>query len=153
MIGIFFPCASPFPSKSGARKRYHNYGVHIIPYYFLYCLFVFTYSGKSGLVGEKIHLRQPLDYRVERRVKGEKVQEHHTNKDEWLKRKEKEEEEFQRLLEMYTFSNALSQSVKLAIWEASLSKFVISIISVTDVMPLLLVFFFFVFFFFTLTLR
>ncbi|KAK3793302.1 hypothetical protein RRG08_042244 [Elysia crispata] len=88
-------------------------------------------SGKSGLVGEKIHLRQPLDYRVERRVKGEKVQEHHTNKDEWLKRKEKEEE-FQRLLEMYTFSNALSQSVKLAIWEASLSKFVISIISVTD---------------------
>ncbi|CAL1543918.1 unnamed protein product [Lymnaea stagnalis] len=37
-----------------------------------------------------------------------------------------------RLLEIYTFSNALSQSVKLAIWENSLNKFVTSIERVTE---------------------
>lgn len=38
----------------------------------------------------------------------------------------------QTLLEMYAFSNALAQSVKLAIWEASFNKFVDSIENVTE---------------------
>lgn len=86
-------------------------------------------NGKSGLVGEKIHLRQSLDDRLNGTRKEEKGQEKVL---ESHKGKEREEEEFHRLLEMYTFSNAMSQSVKLAIWEASLSKFVSSIVSVTD---------------------
>ncbi|GFR73759.1 required for meiotic nuclear division protein 1 [Elysia marginata] len=90
---------------------------------------IFVFSGKSGLVGEKIHIRQPLDERLNGKKKQEKGQDKEL---ESFKRKEREEEEFHRLLEMYTFSNALSQSVKLAIWEASLSKFVISIVSVTE---------------------
>ncbi|XP_012942795.2 required for meiotic nuclear division protein 1 homolog [Aplysia californica] len=45
---------------------------------------------------------------------------------------EGDQESSQRLLELYTFSNALAQSVKLAIWEASLSKFVSSIEKVTE---------------------
>uniref|UniRef100_A0A2C9LWJ4 DUF155 domain-containing protein n=1 Tax=Biomphalaria glabrata TaxID=6526 RepID=A0A2C9LWJ4_BIOGL len=37
------------------------------------------------------------------------------------------EEEKDKVLEMYSFSNAMAQSVKLAIWESSLNKFVSSI--------------------------
>ena len=36
-------------------------------------------------------------------------------------------------LEKYTFSNALAQSVKLAIWEASLDRYVDSVEFVVDV--------------------
>ncbi|XP_059165908.1 required for meiotic nuclear division protein 1 homolog isoform X2 [Physella acuta] len=38
----------------------------------------------------------------------------------------------ERLLELYSFSNALAQSVKLSIWEGSLNKFVTSIETVTE---------------------
>ncbi|KAH9508325.1 Required for meiotic nuclear division protein 1 [Bulinus truncatus] len=38
-----------------------------------------------------------------------------------------DEEGHKKFLEMYSFSNALAQSVKLAMWEGSLNKFVVSI--------------------------
>ncbi|GFO10554.1 required for meiotic nuclear division protein 1-like protein [Plakobranchus ocellatus] len=86
-------------------------------------------NGKSGLVGETIHLRQsPERSGQERKSKTGHITDEESDTISIRER----EDDYHRLLEMYTFSNALSQSVKLAIWEASLSKFVTSIVSVTE---------------------
>lgn len=53
----------------------------------------------------------------------------HLNKGQFFLTKDKEEDNF---LEKYTFSNALSLSVKLGIWEANLEKYVHSMEFVTD---------------------
>lgn len=53
----------------------------------------------------------------------------HLNKGQFFLTKDKEEDNF---LEKYTFSNALSLSVKLGIWEANLEKYVHSMEFVTE---------------------
>lgn len=82
-----------------AKYQRDSYDRHLILEEFERVEFTFTETGNTRLVGDEIQLQKPID---------SEAQLHHQ-------------------LEKYAFSNAIALSVKLAIWEASLERYVDSI--------------------------
>ncbi|KAL3857034.1 hypothetical protein ACJMK2_011735 [Sinanodonta woodiana] len=72
-----------------------------------------VYSMSTGLVGNKIYIRERSDAGTEAVAPDD-------------------EDETSQILEKYTFSDSLSQAVRLSLWEANLEQFVDSIEPVTE---------------------
>ncbi|KAK3584295.1 hypothetical protein CHS0354_013247 [Potamilus streckersoni] len=73
-----------------------------------------VYSTSTGLVGDKIYIKERDDVETEAVAPDD------------------DDDETSQILEKYTFSDALSQAVRLSLWEANLEQFVDSIEPVTE---------------------